>query len=207
MIELNSVCNALGFLPDTFGCHGIETSPENAVEDFKLKSDGGALDNYKVVEFSKGMAPGVFIIVTSDKKDVRDLMKFLGFGDGPNYLMYRPYHLTSLEAPITIYNAVVENEPTIAPIQGQVADTVTIAKRDIKKGETLDGIGSEKVFGKLTSHTKSMTEDLLPIGLITPKTVAKVDIPKDTLIDMTMVEIDERATITRLRRRQNSMKL
>ena len=52
-----------------------------------------------------------------------------------------------------------------------------------------------------------MKEDLLPIGLITPKTVAKVDIPKDTLIDMTMVEIDERATITRLRRRQNSMKL
>ena len=207
MIELNSVCNALGFLPDTFGCHGIETSPENAVEDFKLKSDGGVLDNYKVVDFSKGMAPGVFIIVTSDKEDVRDLMKFLGFGDGPNYLMYRPYHLTSLEAPITIYNAVVENEPTIAPIQGQVADTVTIAKRDIKKGETLDGIGSEKVFGKLTSHTRSMKEDLLPIGLITPKTVAKVDIPKDTLIDMTMVEIDERATITRLRRRQNSMKL
>lgn len=207
MIELNSVCNALGFLPDSFGCHGIETSPENAVEDFKLKSDGGILDNYKVVEFSKGMAPGVFIIVTSDKEDVRDLMKFLGFGDGPNYLMYRPYHLTSLEAPITIYKAVVENEPTIAPIQGQVADTVTIAKRDIKKGETLDGIGSEKVFGKLTSHTRSMKEDLLPIGLITPKTVAKVDIPKDTLIDMTMVEIDERATITRLRRRQNSMKL
>ena len=207
MIELNSVCNALGFLPDSFGCHGIETSPENAVEDFKLKSDGGILDNYKVVEFSKGMAPGVFIIVTSDKEDVRDLMKFLGFGDGPNYLMYRPYHLTSLEAPITIYNAVVENEPTIAPIQGQVADTVTIAKRDIKKGETLDGIGSEKVFGKLTSHTRSMKEDLLPIGLITPKTVAEVDIPKDTLIDMTMVEIDEKATITRLRRRQNSMKL
>lgn len=207
MIELNSVCNALGFMPDTFGCHGIETNPENAVEDFKLKSDGGILDNYKVVEFSKGMAPGVFIIVTSDKEDVRDLMKFLGFGDGPNYLMYRPYHLTSLEAPITIYKAVVENEPTIAPIQGQVADTVTVAKRDIKKGETLDGIGSEKVFGKLTSHTRSMEEDLLPIGLITPKTVAKVDIPKDTLIDMTMVELDERATITRLRRRQNSMKL
>lgn len=207
MIELTSVCNALGFLPDTFGCHGIASSPESAVEDFKLKQDGGNLDNYKVVEFSKGMAPGVFIIVTSDKEDVRDLMKFLGFGDGPNYLMYRPYHLTSLEAPITIYKAVVENEATIAPIQGQVADTVTIAKRDIKKGETLDGIGSEKVYGKITSHTRSMKEDLLPIGMITEKTIATVDIPKDSLIDMTMVEVDDRATVTRLRRRQNSMKL
>ncbi len=207
MLELNSVCNALGFLPDTFGCHGIETSPKTAVEDFKLKQDGGVLDNYNVVEFSKGMAPGVFIIATSDKEDVRELMTFLGFGDGPNYLLYRPYHLTSLEVPITIYNAVVENEPSIAPIQGQVADTVTIAKRDIKAGETLDGIGSDKVYGKLTSHTRSINEDLLPIGMITPKTVARCDIAKDTLIDMTMVEIDERATITRLRRRQNSMKL
>lgn len=207
MIELNSVCNALGFLPDTFGCHGVEANPQNALDKFKLKADGGILNNYRVVDFSNGMAPGVFIIVTSDKEDVRDLMKFLGFGDGPNYLLYRPYHLTSLEAPITIYNAVVENEPTIVPIQGQVADTVTIAKRDIKKGETIDGIGSEKVFGKLTSHAKCMNEDLLPIGMITTKTIATCDIAKGTLINMSMVEVDERATITRLRRRQNSMKL
>ena len=207
MLELNSVCNALGFLPDTFGCHGVDATTDNALEKFSLKSDGGELNDYKVVEFSKGMAPGVFIIVTSDKEDVRDLMKFLGFGDGPNYLMYRPYHLTSLEAPITIYNAVVENEPTIAPIQGQVADTVAIAKRDIKKGETLEGIGSDRVYGKLTSHRRSISEDLLPIGLITSKTVATTDISKDTLISMEMVEIDDRATITRLRRRQNSMKL
>ncbi len=207
MLELNSVCNALGFLPDTFGCHGIEATPENVIEKCKLKSEGGELDNYQVVEFAHGMAPGVFIIVTSDKEDVRDLMKFLGFGEGPNYLMHRPYHLTSLETPITIYNAVVENEPTIAPIQGQVADTIAIAKRDIKKGETLDGIGSDKVFGKLTSHRRCIEEDFLPIGLITSKTIAIEDIPKDTKITMDMVEVDERATITRLRRRQNSMKL
>ncbi|WP_106461619.1 NAD(P)H-dependent oxidoreductase [Anaerococcus sp. Marseille-P3915] len=207
MIELNAVCNALGFLPDTFGCHGITTSPERAVEDFKLKADGGVLNSYGIVDFSPGMAPGVFIIVTSDQEDVRDLMKFLGFGDGPNYLLYRPYHLTSLEAPITIYDAVVENEPSIAPIHGQVADTVTVAKRDIKKGEKLEGIGSDRVFGKLTSHDRCLNEDLLPIGLITPNTEAIVDIKKDTVIDMSMVKIDEKATITRLRRRQNSMKL
>lgn len=207
MIELNSVCNCLGFLPDTFGCHGITTSPETAVKDFRLKEEGGVLSSYKTVEFSPGMAPGVFLIVTSDKKEVRDLMKFLGFGDGPNYLLFRPYHLTSLETPITIFNAVVENEPTIAPLHGQVADTVSVAKRDIKKGETLDGIGSEKVFGKLTDHDRSIKEDLLPIAVITEKTRAIVDIPKDTVIDLSMVELDEDAMITKLRRRQNSMKL
>ena len=207
MIELNSVCNCLGFLPDTFGCHGIATSPETAVEDFKLKEDGGVLSSYKTVEFSPGMAPGVFLIVTSDKKEVRDLMKFLGFGDGPNYLLFRPYHLTSLETPITIYNAVLENEPTIAPLHGQVADTVSVAKRDIKKGEYLEGIGSDKVFGKLTDHTRSIREDLLPIALITEKTKAIVDIPKDTIIDLSMIELDEEATITKLRRRQRAKQL
>ena len=207
MLELNSAANALGFLPDTFGCHGIDTSPETAVEDFKLKADGGKLSRYGVVEFSRGMAPGVFIIVTSDQEDVRDLMKFLGFGDGPNYLMYRPYHLTSLETPITIYKAVVENEATIVPLHGQVADTVTIAKRDIKAGERLEGVGSRTVFGKLTSHDRSIKEDLLPIAIITEKTKAIKDIKKGTVIDMSMVELDEKATITRLRRRQNSMKL
>lgn len=207
MIELNSVCNALGFLPDVFGCHGIETTPETAVEDFKLKKDGGVLSSYKVVEYSPGMAPGVFLIVTSDKQEVRDLFKYLDLGDGPNYLLHRPYHLTSLETPISIYKAVVENEPTIAPIHGQVADTVAVAKRDIKKGELLEGIGSDRVFGQLTTHDDSISKDLLPISLITKKTRARIDIPKDTVISVSMVDMDEKATITKLRRKQNSMKL
>lgn len=207
MIELTSVCNALGFLPDTFGCHGIETSPETAVEDFRLKKDGGVLQSYKVVEYSPGMAPGVFLIVTSDKKAVKDLFKYLDLGDGPNYLLNRPYHLTSLETPISIFKAVVENEPSLAPIHGQVADTVTVAKRDIKKGEYLKGIGSDVVFGKITNHDDSIKNDLLPISLITKKTRAKVDIKKDTVISVDMVELDEEATITILRRKQNSMKL
>ena len=77
----------------------------------------------------------------------------------------------------------------------------------IKKGEYLDGIGSDKVFGKLTDHTRSIKEDLLPIALITKKTKAIVDIKKDTVIDLSMIELDEEETITKLRRRQNSMKL
>lgn len=207
MIELNSVCNCLGFIPDCLGCHGIKTDTENAVKDFRLETDGGVLKSYHTVEFSEGMAPGVFLIVTSDKKEVRDLMKYLGMGDGPNYLLYRPYHLTSLETPISIYNAVVEHEPTIAPLQGQVADTVTVAKRDIKKGELLEGIGSAKVFGKLTTHDRQVKDDLLPIALITQKTYALCDIKKDTLITQAMVQLDEDEVITKLRRKQDSMKL
>lgn len=56
-------------------------------------------------------------------------MKYLNMGEGPNYLLYRPYHLTSLETPITIYDAVVENEATIVPEKGQISDVITVAKK------------------------------------------------------------------------------
>ncbi|MCI5839437.1 MAG: NAD(P)-dependent oxidoreductase [Peptoniphilaceae bacterium] len=207
MVELNAVCNCLGFLPDIDGCYGIETNPKNATEDYKLEINGGVFESYNRVDFSPGMAPGVFLIVTSDKEEVKDTMKYLGYGDGPNYLLFRPYHLTSLETPISIYNAIIENEATIAPIQGQVADTITIAKRDIKKGEKIDGIGSDKVYGLLVSHDTQQNGNLLPISLIDKNTTAKVDIKKSTRITYDMVNLDEESTIYVLRRKQDSMKL
>lgn len=129
MIELTAVSNALGFTPDIIGCHGIKTDPKNISKQFSLKTEGGVLENYKIVDFAFGMAPGVFVIVTSEKKEVKDLMKYLNMGEGPNYLLYRPYHLTSLETPITIYDAVVENEATIVPEKGQISDVITVAKK------------------------------------------------------------------------------
>jgi predicted homoserine dehydrogenase-like protein len=86
--------------------------------------------------------------------------------------------------------------------------TQLLLQKEISKRENyLEGIGSDKVFGKLTTHDRSIKEDLLPIALITDKTRALTDIAKDTVIDLSMIELDESAMITKLRRRQNSMKL
>lgn len=207
MMELNAVCNATGFVPDVRGCHFFNTSKETIAKDIDLKENGSKLNSYGIVDFAAGVAPGVFAIVRAKSEMIESEMKFLLMGDGPNFAIYRPYHLTSIETPSSIARAVLLKDSTIAPVKGSVAETIAIAKRDIKKGEKLDGIGSDKVFGKLTSHDRCLREDLLPIGIITPKTEVIVDIPKDTVIDMSMVKIDEKATITRLRRRQNSMKL
>ncbi|MDO5690055.1 MAG: NAD(P)-dependent oxidoreductase [Tissierellia bacterium] len=207
MIELNSVANALGFVPDIPGCHGVTTNPKQIADLFTLKSQGGILNRYGIVDFAFGMAPGVFAIVTSDAQEVVELMRYLKMGDGPNYSLYRPYHLTSLETPITIYDAIVDGEPTIVPQHGQVADVVAIAKRDLKAGETLGGIGTNCVFGRLIEHEIQQAHNYLPICLIGKKTKLLMDVPKDGILTYDMVELDAGATIVELRRRQDELGL
>lgn len=203
MIELTSVANALGFVPDIPGGHGITTDPSRCAKDFSLIEQGGVLHQYGVVDFAFGMAPGVFAIVTSKAKEVQGLMVYLGMGDGPNYLLYRPYHLTSLETPITIFHAVVNREATMVPEMGQVTDTVAIAKRDLKAGEILQGIGGDMAFGRMITNEVQRADNLLPIALITDRTKVLVDVAKDTPITYDMVQLDESETITQLRREQD----
>ena len=95
-------------------------------------------------------------------------------GDGPNYVLYRPYHLTSLETPISIARAHIYKEATIAPIYDRpVAEVATIAKKDLKVGERLDGIGEYTVLGTVDTYETAREENLVPIGLINHNAVAK----------------------------------
>lgn len=207
MIELCSAANALGFVPDVMGCHGITTNPKEIASHYKLKSEGGMLNSYGIVDFAFGMAPGVYAIVTSKAEEVKDLMKYLGMGDGPNYCLYRPYHLTSLETPMTIYDAVIEKEATLFPLKGQVSDVITVAKRDLKKGEKLEGMGSKQIFGTLTSHEIQQKEGYLPIALVGKNTYVTKDIKKDSLIKLSDVVLEDDSLIVKLRKEQDRLGL
>ena len=119
MIELTCAGNALGFIPDVPGGHGPEATPDNLTEVFSLKEDGGLLNGYGVVDYAFGMAPGVFVIVTSQNQDVKQLMHYLKVG-GSNFKLHRPYHLTSLRRPFQSSKP-LSREATIAPHCGQSA--------------------------------------------------------------------------------------
>ncbi|WBW50479.1 NAD(P)-dependent oxidoreductase [Peptoniphilus equinus] len=202
MTELNAVCNATGFVPDIRGCHGFSTTPKTIAEDIDLASRGSKLMNYKVVDFSMGVAPGVFAIARTNSASLDEEMEYLSVGKAPNFAIYRPYHLTSLETPLSIIRAVVLHDASIAPEYGSVAETVTIAKRDLKPGELLGGIGSNEVYGVLETKAVQLAENLLPIGLITDKATAKVAIKKGTAITWDQVNLDESAAIVKVRRLQ-----
>ncbi len=205
MIEMAAMSNATGFISDKRGAHGVHADVKELTDIFRLKKDGGILDNIGVVDYVHGIAPGVFAVVSTSLDQVHAEMKYLSMGDGPNYVLYRPYHLTSLETPITVAKAYFYNEATIAPIAGQVSEVVTLAKKDLKKGEYLDAIGEYKVLGTIEEYAKAKEERLLPIGLVNTKTRVKRDIKKGEFISYDMVEEDKNSYIYKLRQIQEEM--
>ena len=92
-------------------------------------------------------------------------MKFYKMGDGPVYTFYRPFHLGPLETVQSVARAVLLRDPAITPLGAPVTDVVALAKRDLRAGETLDGIGGFTVYGMLENSATARSEDLLPMGL------------------------------------------
>jgi predicted homoserine dehydrogenase-like protein len=206
MIEMAAMSNSTGFLPDIRGGHGITSTVDKLPKIFSLKEDGGILNNKKIVDYVHGIAPGVFAVVTTKLPQVHEEMKYLSMGEGPNYVLYRPYHLTSLETPITIAKTVIYNEATIAPIyEKPVSEVITMAKKDLKTGQHLDGIGEYTVLGSIDSYERAKKENIVPIGLINKNTIAKRDIKKGEFITYDMVDLDESTDIYKLRKQQESI--
>ncbi len=203
MVELNSVCNATGFVPDVRGCHYFKTDKDNLARDIDLIEKGSKLKSYGVVDFAAGVAPGVFAIVRAGHDIIDREMKFLSMVEGPNYALYRPYHLTSIETPISIARAVLLKDATIEPTGKPVAETITVAKRDLRAGEFIEGIGSDDVFGSLERADIQVEENLLPIGLVVGSTKMLKDIKKGTPIKYEDVCLDENSEIVKLRRLQD----
>ncbi|MBU5439097.1 NAD(P)-dependent oxidoreductase [Tissierella sp. MSJ-40] len=206
MVEMTAMANATGFIPDVRGGHGPEAEVKDLPQLYRLKEDGGILNQYKIVDYVNGIAPGVFIIVTTKLPQVHHEMQYLSMGPGPNYVLYRPYHLTSLETPLTVARAAIYNEPTIIPMDGRpIAETITVAKRDLKAGEKLDGIGGFTVYGSIETYEKAKEEKLLPIGLVNKNTVIKKDIKKGEYITYDMVDLDTTTLIYKLRQLQEDL--
>lgn len=205
MVEMNAVANATGFLPDKPGMHGFKAGVKELPDIFRLEEDGGQVKNHKIVDFVNGIAPGVFLIISSDKEEVNEEMKYLSMGDGPNYILYRPYHLTSLETPLSIAKAYLHNTPTIAPNAGMIAETATVAKVNLKAGESLDTIGGFTIYGRIYEYEEAKALNALPIGLVNNRLVLKNDVKKGDVITYDDVNDDENSFIWKLRKKQDEM--
>jgi len=205
MIEMTAVSNATGFLPSQRGLTGPRCTLEDLPKVFSLKEQGGILDRYKIVDYVLGVSPGVFAVITTDKPVVKQGMRYVAMGEGPNYALFRPYHLVFMETPLSAARAYIYGEPTIAPMDLPVSDTVTVAKKDLKAGEHLDGIGGYTVYGVIDTHSNAMKDNALPIGLINDKTVLRTDVKKGDAITYDMVKLDEDSFVLQLRRIQDKL--
>ena len=205
MAEMNLLSNAIGFVPDKVGMHGLSGDVDSVVKDLDLKENGGVLSQYGVVEYVDGLAPGVFVIVKGQNEGVRHELSYLmKKGDRDHHILYRPFHLASLETPITIAKAVLREDHAIVPMGAPVSETVAVTKKDIAAGEQLDGIGGYCVRGVLETHVDMKKEGHIPIGLISGQVVARRAIKAGTFITEEDVVLDESTTVWQLRKLQDS---
>ncbi|MDA9461441.1 Sorbitol-6-phosphate 2-dehydrogenase [Enterococcus mundtii 3F] len=204
MAEMNLLSNAIGYLPDVVGMHGISADLDGTVEKLDLKENGGILNSFGVVEYVDGIAPGIFCIVKGQNEGVQHELNYLmKKGDRDHHLLYRPYHLCSLETPLTIARAVLENDTAIVPMGAPISETVAVAKRDIKAGEKIDGIGGYCVRGVLETHADMKKNGNVPIGLVGGSSVAKRDIKDGAFLTVDDIELDESTTVFKIRRLQD----
>lgn len=209
MVEMTAMSNATGLVPDVIGGHGIAASPAERCkelnEKFRLKEEGGILSRHGVVEYVNGIAPGVFVTVSTENEEIAYQMQYHSMGPGPLWTLYRPYHLCNLETPLTVAKAVIDGESTIVPIDGLVSECITVAKTDLKAGQTIDGIGGYTTYGSIATAVESDAKGYVPYGLVTKKTRMLKDAKKGQLLTLDMLDLDTSTLIYKLRKEQDAM--
>lgn len=204
MAEMTLLSNATGFVSDVTGMHGISGDLDSVIEDLNIKEKGGTLNKFGVVEYVDGLAPGVFVIVKGANEGVSNELDYLlKKGKRDHHILYRPFHLASLETPLTIAKAVLNQDHSIVPLGPPVSETVAVAKKDIKSGEKIDGIGGYCIYGVMETHQEMKKQDHIPIGLIAGDVTAKNDIKAGSFLTNGDVNADTSTTVWKLRKLQD----
>lgn len=206
MVEMAAIANATGLVPDVPGMHGPRATVSELATTLIPREDGGVLTRTGCVDYSigKGVSPGIFVIVKADHPRVHERYADLKMGEGPYYTFHRPYHLTSLEVPLTAARVVLHGKPDMVPMPVPVAEVCALAKRNIAKGETLDAIGQYSYRSWTMTAAAAQAANAIPCGLIEGGTALE-DIAKGALLTRANVRPREGSRIAALRARQDEL--
>lgn len=163
-LEAAIMGNATGFVPQIRGMRGYKCDHVDqllqAISDDDFKGGG-------LVEYALGAAPhtGAFVVCRADHPERQNMLRYLKMGRGPFYMFYTPYHLPPWQVTHSIARAALFNDATIAPRGAPVCDTVSYAKRTLKAGEQLDGMGGYTCYGLVEKAGVCEQEGFLPIAI------------------------------------------
>jgi len=204
MIEMVALANAADLALSRRSMTGPETTVKELANVFVPEREGGVLTGPRQVDYATGdVAPGVFVVAKATNEVVHHELSYLKMGPGPNFAFYRPYHLASVEAVLTIGEVLTEGQPSLAP-KAWNAEASAIAKRDLAVGERIDGIGGETVYGDAVPAAEAREGGELPIGLASGAVLVR-PVAKGEPVRYDDVRLDESKAIVALRRLQDAL--
>jgi len=183
-IEMAVLANGLGLRTAVPGMYGPRA---NHVHDVFDLFDLDALWEGKrpFVDYILGAKPagGVFAIGYTDNEYQQSTLAWFPpqMGPGPFYLFYRPYHLGHFEAMACVAEAVLDGCSVLKPDFGFQTNVYAYAKRDLDKGERLDGIGGYTCYGLIENCSENDDHPGIPICLA-QSVILKRNVAKDEKI-------------------------
>ncbi|MCC7086367.1 MAG: hypothetical protein IT427_15300 [Pirellulales bacterium] len=163
-LEACLVANATGFRVGQRGMLGPKCLH---VKDIVKHFSPAQLLAQPLVDYALGAEPGsgVFVVGYNDQPSKQHYMRYLKMGDGPLYVFYSPHVLPHLEAPLTAAQLALFGGAAITPRGAPVCEVIATAKRDLKAGEILDGLGGFASYGLIENAEVARAEKMLPMGL------------------------------------------
>lgn len=206
MVEMTSIGNAVGFVPEVRGGHGPACDWRDLAKVFVPKEAGGIFSGKGFVDYAVGPAPGVFVIITTDQPKIIADLNYLGLSGGKNgyWSLYRPYHLANLESPITIANVVMDRRETLNTKIKPVCETLAVAKKDLQPGDTIDALGGYTIYGMIEKAAIARQENLVPMGCAVGGVLTK-PVKQGEAIRYEQIQLREEDLIVQLRREQDRM--
>ena len=210
-LEMSAIANASGLNVPNTGLLFPPCGMDDLASLLKEKNKGGILEKNEQVEVVsslerdgrpvfKDLRWGVYAVLQAPNDYAASCFKQYGMNtdqSGEFSAMYKPFHLIGMELNTSIFSAGLLKLPT-----GQTkyfkGDVVSVSKRNLKKGEKLDGEGGFTVWGKLIPASTSLNLQALPIGLANDMYL-KNDIDKDKILTWNDVEFDTNNEIIRYR--------
>ena len=179
-IENVVIANLSGLSPPPLGTPGVRTELATVADDVRAAGipEGS-------VHFTLGgdFGGGVLVLARSLHPEFdAPYLRYAKLGDGPWYPLFRPYHLIHMEVSATI-EQVLQGGPELGRRTPEpVAACVAMAKRSLRSGETLDGIGGDSCYG--LAATTDDADGLLPIGLARYATLRRaIDVDRPVQLD------------------------
>jgi predicted homoserine dehydrogenase-like protein len=207
MVEMAAISNATGLIPDKPGMHGPAAGRDELNKVLIPESAGGLLSSSEGrVDYTigKGVAPGVFVVAEMDHPRIWERMEDLKMGKGPYFTFFRPYHLTSLEVPLTCARVVLYGKADMVPMARPVAEVCAVAKKDLAVGDMLDQIGEYCYRAWIMEAGAARTDGAIPCGLLAGAKVTQ-PIRKGELITYANATVPADSKIAALRARQDKM--